>query len=74
MIGVRGTVVAIGSLGRDKEYLFKLTQRIENIQSLNNFQFDKDGIVIAHRQFKIGNGKVIVYIRFIHTICLSFLS
>ena len=51
--------MAIGSLDRSNEYLFKSTQKIENVQSLNNFEFAKNGSVITHRQFKIGNGKVI---------------
>ena len=53
-------MVAVGSIDRSKEELFKSTQKIENIQSLNNFEFEKDGQVTTHRQFKIGNGKVII--------------
>ena len=57
-VGVRGTVVAVGSLDRSKEELFKSKQKIENIQSLNNVEFSKDGNVLTHRQFRIGSGKV----------------
>ena len=37
---------------------------MEGIQSLNNFEFTKEGKVKVHRQYNVGNGKVVfvVYI------------
>ena len=56
--GVRGTTVAIGRLDRDKECHFQTKQKVDNISSLNNFEYSKDGSVVAHRQFDIGLGRV----------------
>ena len=37
---------------------------MEGIQSLNNFEFTKEGKVKVHQQYNVGNGKVVfvVYI------------
>ena len=57
-LGVRGTVVAVGSLDRDLEEVFKATNKVDGIQSLNNFQFNSDGSVLARQQYNIGTGRV----------------
>ena len=56
---MRGTVVAVGCLDRSKEESFKATVKMEGIQSLNNFEFTKEGKVKVHRQYNVGNGKVV---------------
>ena len=56
---MRGTVVAVGCLDRSKEESFKVTIEMEGIQSLNNFEFTKEGKVKVHRQYNVGNGKVV---------------
>ena len=53
---MRGTVVAVGCLDRSKEESFKATVKMEGIQSLNNFEFTKEGKVKVHRQYNVGNG------------------
>ena len=50
--------MAVGSLDRDMEEVFKATNKVDGIQSLNNFQFNSDGSVLARRQYNIGTGKV----------------
>ena len=50
--------MAVGSLDRSKEEVFKSTLKMDGIQSLNNFEFNKDGSVIVHRQYDVGKGKV----------------
>ena len=57
--GVRGTVVAVGCLDRITEDSYKATVKMEGIQSLNNFDFTKEGKVKVHRQYNVGNGKVV---------------
>ena len=51
-------MVAVGNLDRTKEECLKATVKMDGIQSLNNFQFTKDGKVKVQRQYNIGNGKV----------------
>ena len=51
--------MAVGSLDRNMEEVFKATNKVEGIQSLNNFLFNSDGSVLARRQYNnIGTGKV----------------
>lgn len=55
---MRGTVVGVGCLDRSKEEVFKAAVKMDGIQSLNNFQFEEDGSILAQRQYNIGTGKV----------------
>ena len=50
--------MAVGSLDRNMEEVFKATNKVDGIQNLNNFLFNSDGSVLARRQYNIGNGKV----------------
>ena len=56
---------AIGRLDRDKECHFQTKQKVDNISSLNNFEYSKDGSVVAHRQYAIGLGRVNLFSLFI---------
>ena len=47
-----------GSLDRNMEEVFKATNKVNGIQSLNNFLFNSDGSVLARRQYNIGTGNV----------------
>ena len=49
--------VGIGKLDRELEGNFKSGLKIENILSMNNFEFGPK-TVKAFRQYKIGTGKV----------------
>ena len=50
-------MVAIGRLDRSVQEHFKC-DKIPAVSSLNNFEFDADGTVVARRAFGIGNGLV----------------
>ena len=53
--------MAVGCLDRSREEVFKSKEKIEGIQSLNNFEFKKDGCIVAHRQYNVGTGKVTAF-------------
>ena len=55
--GVRGSVIAIARLDRANEDKFKPKIKIDNVTSMNNFEFTEDGQITVHRQYKIGCGK-----------------
>ena len=57
-VGSKGTVVGVGQLDRSKEKVFERKDKVDRIQSMNNFEFDTNGFVTVHRAYKIGSGKV----------------
>ena len=57
LLGIRGVVVAIGRLDRTVESHFKC-DKIDRISTLNNFEFNWNGSVVARRAFGIGQGLV----------------
>ena len=41
-----------------QEKIFERKDKVDRIQSLNNFEFETKGFVTSHRAYKIGSGKV----------------
>ena len=52
-------MVAVGCLDGNEEDSFKANVKMEGIQSLTNFEFTKEGKVTVHRQYNVGDGKVV---------------
>ena len=60
--------MAICGLDRTQEEVFKSSQMMENIQSLNNFEFKADGTVTVHKQYNIGTGKVFLEFTYLNMV------